>query len=332
MYVFALDIGYSNLKIAFGTPGAMQTLTRPATAGPTDRMPYSGESRIGRIDPVFVDLDGKAWVACVEPGRLQGVDREIHADYTKSDSYRALFLAALSFAEHDRIDVLVTGLPVHQAKDPVVVDRVGKAFVGKHKISAKRTVDVRHVKVVAQPTGAFNDLVCTIDPSQLDLISEGRVVVVDPGFFSVDYIVVDRGELRQQVSGTSLKAMLMLLDTANDAIKRDFGTGPGAERLEYAMQNERPTVRVAGRQVEIAPYLAHAESAIAREALVQMRKDMRTEGENVDMLLLAGGGARHYLAAARDVYPHCTDVRVADKPHLANVRGYFAIGELHAAG
>lgn len=325
MYIFALDIGYSNLKVAYGTPEKMKTVVRPATAGPKDRMPFRTTGTSSGTDPIYVQVDGETWAACVEPGRLQATNREIHEDYTRSQTYKALFYAALSFAESDTIDMLVTGLPVRQAKDPEMVERVGKQFVGTHAISAKRKIKVKNVKVVPQPAGAFMDLVDTTE--HLQIVQDGRVVVVDPGFFSVDYIAVERGELRQHISGTSLKAVLELLEKTNDLIAMDYSVGPGTDRLEHAIQNGKTNVLVSGTLVELDPYLNAARASVAKEALVEMRKDMRSEANgNVDLLLLAGGGSHFYMDAAREIYPDCRNVIVSKAPHLANVRGYFLLG------
>jgi plasmid segregation protein ParM len=325
MYIFALDIGYSNLKVAYGTPDKMKTVVRPATAGPKERMPFRTAGAGGGADPIYVQVGDATWAACVEPGRLQGTNREIHEDYTRSDTYKALFYAALSFAETDTIDMLVTGLPVRQAKDEAMVERVGKQFVGTHTISAKRKIKVKNVKVVAQPSGAFMDLVYSTD--LMEVVQEGRVVVVDPGFFSVDYIAVERGELRQHISGTSLKAMLEMLEKTNELIALDYGCGPGTDRLEHAVQNGKSTVLVSGTPVAIDAYLKAAQASVAKEALVEMRKDMRSEANgNVDLLLLAGGGSHFYMDAAREIYPDCRNVVVSKAPHLANVRGYFMLG------
>lgn len=113
LFVAALDVGYSNLKLLAGERGATPAVTLlPAGAGPATAMPLhpqtgpgSGE-RVGQ-DGLEVQVDGAAWAAGVEPSRLQNWERELHADYP------ALVHAALLAAGPERIDLLVTGLPVN---------------------------------------------------------------------------------------------------------------------------------------------------------------------------------------------------------------------------
>lgn len=326
MYSMAVDIGYSNLKVAFGDGSKCQTLTLPATAGPADRMPPASEGKRQGLDPISVLIDGEQWVACVEPGRLQSVNRETHANYAQSQPYRALLNAALSQAEKDTIDLLITGLPVHQAKDPKVRQTVAKTFSGTHQIAGKRSVTVKRVNVVPQPQGAYMDLVTNAGAEALDVIENGRVVVLDPGFFSVDYIAVERGELRPRVSGTSLKAMSTLLTETDMAIKGDYANGPGTDRLEHAMQNGQQSVLVSGKRIDIGPYLEKAAAYTTQQALVQMAADMREESDNVDLVLIAGGGAHQYKQAAEKTFPNCSHIVIPDEPHLANVRGYYQLG------
>ncbi len=104
-------------------------------------------------------------------------------------------------------------------------------LTGEHQISPKRKVLVKSVVVVPQPAGAYMDVVSSCDDEELlEIINEGRTVVIDPGFFSVDWVALEEGEVRYQSSGTSLKAMSILLQELNRLIQEDYGTGPGLEK------------------------------------------------------------------------------------------------------
>ncbi len=70
----------------------------------------------------------------------------------------------------------------------------------------------------------------------LGLIEEGRVVVIDPGFISVDWVALEAGEIRYFSSGTSLQAMSVLLETIDKLISDDHGALVGMDRLEKAMR------------------------------------------------------------------------------------------------
>ena len=261
-------------------------------------------------------------MAGVEPERLQGWDRELHADYPATDAYRALFYAALLCSEREVIDVLVTGLPVRQFGDKAMVDALSERLTGEHKITPKRSVVVKKVVVVPQPAGCYLDICSGADDETREIVTEGRTVVIDPGFFSVDWVVLSAGEIRMHSSGTSLKAMSMLLADADQRIQADHGAAPGVATIERAIRAGRQNVLVLGQRVELAPYLGAAACATAKAALVPMRESMREDSGAIDTVLLAGGGAESYKEAAVELFPKSRIV-MSEVPVMANARGFW---------
>ncbi len=322
MFSLGLDIGYSNLKMAFGEKGkALTTKVLPVGAGPLELLPQQLSG--GTADVIQVLIDNEKWVAGVEPERLQGWDRELHGDYPSTKSYRALFYSALLMCEQPQIDVLVTGLPVSQFLEPGRREALCDRLVGEHQITPKRTVTVKEVKVVPQPSGAFMDVVnSSTDPILLDMISEGRTLVVDPGFFSVDWVLFNEGEVRQNSSGTSLKAMSMLLAEINRLIQEDHGAAPGVDRIEKAVRAGKDSLLLLGQRIEITPYFTAAAQKVAPNALVPLRQSMREDGLNVDVAVLAGGGATAYREAVLDIFPR-SKIVVSANPVLANATGFW---------
>ena len=117
MNIIGLDIGYSNLKLAYGErEGSPTTLLRPAGAAPSDRF-GTGIGDGAQGDFLHVQVDGQPFIAGVTPDRAAMWARSLHADYPSSSTYKALFHAGLLLSEMSRVDVLVTGLPVSQYLD-----------------------------------------------------------------------------------------------------------------------------------------------------------------------------------------------------------------------
>ncbi len=190
-------------------------------------------------------------------------------------------------------------------------------------MTPKRVIQVESVKVLPQPAGAYMDRVRSgVD---LSVIEEGRVVVIDPGFFSVDWVALDAGEIRYNSSGTSLQAMSVLLETIDKLISFDHGAKVGVDRLEKAMRKGDLTVLLFGNKVDISPYVASAVDKVAPIALTAMRQSMRDESVNADLVLIAGGGAEAYKNAATDIFSR-SKIVVPEQPVLANVRGFWFYG------
>nr|WP_321303071.1 ParM/StbA family protein [Alcaligenes faecalis] len=322
MFKVGLDIGYSNLVVAYGeTPETLNTKVLPVGAGPLELLPQqpTGET----ASSIQVLIDDERWAAGVEPERLQGWDRELHGDYPSTKSYRALFLAALLLSERETIDMLVTGLPVSQYTDADKVKALVERLKGQHVVTPKRTVTVNDVLVVPQPAGAYMDIASSTDDDDLvEMMDEGRVMVIDPGFFSVDWVLFSEGEVRIKSSGTSLKAMSVVLAEMDRLIQNDHGAKVGIDRIEKALRNKKEHVFLLGQRVGLTDYWKLACERIAPSALVSMRQSMREEGMNVDVVILAGGGAASYKDAAIEIFPRAKTV-ITEDAVLANGRGFW---------
>lgn len=328
MFILGLDIGYSNLKVAMGDKGSkLVTKSLPAGAGLASLMPGRLPGP-GSAEPDFikVQLNGEAWAAGVEPDRLQGWERELHEDYPSTSSYMALFYAALLLTEREVVDVVVTGLPVEQFKNESLRNALIGRLTGKHQIAPKRSIEVLDVIVVPQPAGAYMDVVSgELDDDILSAIQYGKTVVIDPGFFSVDWVALVEGEIRYQSSGTSLKAMSVLIQEVSNLIGTDYAAPAKVDQIEKCIRSGRSHVYLFGSQVELKPYIDAAAKNVSKEALVSMRKTMREDGMDADVVLLAGGGAENYEESARELFPKSRIV-VSDNPVLSNARGFWFCG------
>lgn len=323
MNVLGIDIGYSNLKLAYGPQGAEpKVLLRPAGAAPADRL---GEKigGSGEEDFLRVLVNGEPFVAGLSPDRAELWSRELHEDYPSTNSYRALFHAGLLLSELDQIDLVVTGLPVNQYLNPELRERLAAQMQGEHQIAPRRKITVSKVKVVPQPVGGFVDHVWSLQDATE--IEDSRVLVVDPGFFSVDWVLISNGELRRQSCGTSLEASSVILDEAVRLIAEDFGGNVGRERLEHTLRNGHDQVRLFGERVDVVPYLKKAADKVGPIVSTRLRESLRKENASADMVLLVGGGAGFFELAVKEAFPQLK-VSTPDTPVFANVRGFWRMG------
>ncbi|MFE8033859.1 hypothetical protein [Thiohalocapsa marina] len=326
MFVIGLDIGYSNLKLAAGAcDSAPQTGVMPAVAAPQAHVAMrldAGES--ASPEGIAVSVQGRRWIAGVAPVRVSGWQRSLHEDYVTSDSYQALLLAALQAIGVERIDRLVTGLPVAQATDSMRRERLRRRLQGRHALG-ERTVEVTEVRVIAQPVGAFVDLLMRADKPTLERIAAGTVLVIDVGFFSVDWSVLINGDLRRTASGTSLEAMSVLIDAAAERLRGLHGGKAPVAAIERALAQGCSAILLRGDWVDLGPSLQLAAREVGEVALEALRRDLRHEQTNVDLLLLTGGGAALFEPVVRRVFPD-VPLQLPPDPVGANARGFFHYG------
>lgn len=321
--VMGLDIGYSNVIAVFGnSSSAPEKIIRPAQAVPLSVLPGDAGLRAGEV---LVNVGGVEWVAFAAPGRAQE-GRELHEDYTASDAYEAMFKASiLQAAGSDGvIDMLVTGLPVTQARDAEYVNRLIARMTGTHQVSPKVEVTVKKVAVVAQPIGTMTSIYCDTDYGEM---LRGAVsLVLDPGFFSVDWVVFDHEELVATSSGSSLKAMSVLLSATNEEIAKDYGGNPGQEKIESALQSGKSYIILFGKKVELKEYIQRAAEKVIPNVFIEIKRSLRfLSGRAIDFVVLGGGGAEVYEQFARQNFPDATIIK-PDNSVTSNAYGFWQMG------
>lgn len=154
---------------------------------------------------------------------------------------------------------------------------------------------------------------------------DSRVLVVDPGFFSVDWVLISNGELRRQSCGTSLEASSVILDEAAKQLANDFGGNVGRERLENAVRLNQTEVRLYGEKIDIAPYLNAASAKVGPIVATRLRESLRKENAGADIVLLVGGGAGFFKESVIEAFPNLK-VTTPESPVYANARGFWRMG------
>jgi plasmid segregation protein ParM len=314
-----LDIGYSNVIGVYGDGETQDTFIRPSQAAPLNEIPGDAGLRAGEV---LIDVDGEKWVAFAAPGRVQE-GRELHEDYTASNAYKALFKASLLHAagDTDVIDKLVTGLPVSQSRDEKYVQGVVQMMMGSHQVTPARTITVKEVVVVAQPIGTLTDIYCSTNHG--DVVEESVSLIIDPGFFSVDWVLFDHQELVSTSSSSSVKAMSVLLDACNEEIAKDHGGIPGIEKIESALQSGKDYVLLFGRKVELGIYLERAADRVVPTVFTEIKKTLRfLNGRAIDCVVLGGGGASIYERFAKAEFPDSLIIKPQNSVQ-SNANGFY---------
>lgn len=324
-----LDIGYSNLKVVAGnSEGAATKTLRPAGAAPADRFGTRFDGK-AQDDFLNVIVDGIPFVAGVSSDRAEMWERSLHAEYSTTPSYKALMYAGLLLSEMTEIDVLVTGLPVSQALIPERCRQLEAQFVGKHQITPKRSVNVKSVKVIPQPVGGLLDFMHQQEvdghENELEIDNDTRVLVVDPGFFSLDWVMVSGGQLVRQSSGTSFNASSVLLEQAAKFISADHGANPTTENLENAIRNGKTSILVMGQRVELAQYIEKASELLADITITSIQKSLRIEKTSPDIVVVPGGGAKFFHKAIANAFPRLKTV-IPKESVFSNATGFWLMG------
>lgn len=98
------------------------------------------------------------------------------------------------------IDLLVNGLPAPLFQDDDLHKKPGRHFFSEECIAAKRPNNIKKVHVVAQAIDGLLDSVNEVnDGHEADRTTDNhRILVVDPGFYSLDWVMVSNRKLQRQ--------------------------------------------------------------------------------------------------------------------------------------
>lgn len=320
-----LDVGYSGVKLCYGTGPAPAVQQLPVGAGPahTCVVDLTGENWPGTGQSVLVN--GQPWVAGVDPVHLSDFERRMDESYPASDEYLALYYAALASVPSTKISTLVTGLPVRQFQDEAQRNALRDRLMGRHQVRADLVVDVAHVVVVPQPAGAFR----AHARQSLSLSADKRLradetcLIVDPGHYSLDWVVF-AGGFHPASSGSTSSAGQVIVSRTAAKLSQQLKVRIPEARLERAIMRGQKKLLVGEREVEFWSTVEDVAQDIVDTNLKALRGSIRSINDRfgVDVVLLAGGGAALFEKALRKVFD-ASRVIVAAEPVMANARGFY---------
>jgi len=279
-------------------------------------------------DGYSVLVDGEAWAAGLESHRLEGHSREHSEVYTDSKEWMALVHASLAAIEQPSVDVLVAGLPVSEYFSAHMKAKVRARLEGVHQVRAGVQVEVKRAVVVAQPIGAFTDYVRALTASGgRPLSSDHMTLVIDPGHYSVDWVVFQGiKSLRRQSSSSSNQAGRSILVNTVRLIYQTCEKRIATDQLEAAVRRGDTTMRVGKDEIDLTPFLDQAGANIVDQVLKDVSASIGNDKHALNTVILTGGGSGLFKPAVTKKLGHA-EIVVGPEPILGNARGFWSIGQ-----
>lgn len=334
--VAGIDIGYGGLKIVGGSSSGdanrMTEVVLPAGAAPTECLPRRSDNRPDLKGGELVLIGGKEWSGGVDQLHIQNRARMTHDDYPRTQEYEALYLTALARLGMRKVEMLVTGLPVSQYYGPngqALAQHMREKMLGRKLINADVIVEVNKMMIVPQPLGTFFGLACEPKYASLATNNDVKTVVVDPGFFSVDWVLMSGKSVMHSYSGTSKMATSMVLEQTAAALSRELGREVSRDQLDACLRRGHYELSVGfERSMNFRETLYKVAKVVVGGMIGDLQTSLRAAG-SVDLLILTGGGSDLYADAVKDAMPGVSVV-VPEDVVLANARGYAAIARMRA--
>jgi plasmid segregation protein ParM len=333
--VRALDVGYGNVKFVRSHKSLEAKVICDMFPS---RSPAASESTIGegtlkKRDTVVVNVNGTNYEVGHDVIQAQGandISSILDNKFVRSDGYMARVLGALHYMftdiEQDYIDLLVVGLPVNNIKEHKEF-LIGK-LKGKHEIPFGRVIEIKEVRVFEQPLGAFFNFMYSPDEPEnfsYNDVKNQRNLIIDPGMYTFDWLLVDSMKASDNRSGGTARAMSDVIKAMAKVIAKEQKTTTEQvfKIIDDAIRSNRQP-RIFSNEINLEDYIQHAKTVVNES--VDALANSVGDGADVDNIMLVGGGARFFLESIKNKFPR-HKIITTDNSVFANVIGFQMAGE-----
>lgn len=330
-FVCGIDVGFGSTKFTKGVSSDGEILTGifPSTA------PYAWKRTsmelLEKTDCVVVRGLGDDLHYIGADSMLhmdQNTGRILDKDFTTKSEYSALLNGALHYIGVPEIDCLVIGLPVNSLA--TLSTAVANLARGNHKLP-NGDVFVKDVKVVAQPIGGLFDFASR--NSKLKNIKTGFSLLIDPGYFTLDWVIAKGLKVIAERSGSVNNAgMSAILNKVMSSVVDHIGkrdqrpivvTEYILNQLDISLRTDAP-FEINGRVEDLKIHLSAADRLISG-ALNKMMGSIGAISE-INNVIVVGGSSHLFKNHISNLFDGYT-VKVAKNPEFSNVRGFHLLAE-----
>lgn len=286
-------------------------------------------------DVINTVIDGRQYTSGKHAKHLlQGVafGRIQTPEYPMTPEYLALTNAALYYIGQESLDLLVLGLPVstyerqRQALEQRMLGRHSFTRVADGSRQQQLHCHVKNVMVLRQPMGALYDIYT--NPQFKDRVAEGKILILDPGFYTLDWIVAEnRRPIESRCGATNDGGVSSVYKAIRTQLARDTGVTVDINRIDEAYIRGG-ILKLSGQAIDMKRY-QDVSFNILKEALNQMESQIGGFSD-IEHIAVVGGSADLYQNVLQERVPHY-DIIVPPEPMYSPVRGYQAAGEVWAA-
>lgn len=318
--VRSLDVGFGTTKFVVGASGQnFQCQMFPSVALPASTMELS-TGLLSQAKTIVVEVDGRRYEVGPQIEYKSRTSRVLHDDYIRTPEYMALTRGAFHYMDVPHIDTLVVGLPVSHITShrEELEERMG----GLHRLPNGRLLPVRHVIGLAQPIGGF--IAYAKQTGGFDKMCEEVNLIIDPGFFTFDWVVAKGLLLDPERSGSHNGGISAVLRKIGETIGHAHHGKPYDDLGAIDAGLRTGNFKLCGREEPLARYLTSA-TPITEQSVNAMCNSVG-DGRNIDNITIVGGGASLFSKAIAKRFPD-HQVQVVDDAIFANVRGFQYVGE-----
>lgn len=342
--ILAFDLGYSSSKISSLTVRDNESIEEAISRvevshypGGVQRFGATDQEAVGSIKSNQVTVDGNSYVAGVSH-KTVGYDRQRSEHFIYEPEWLARFYAGLkrSGFENKEVDVLVLGLPCdhyYNKADPELksdhVKYLEDVCSGVVDTGDGDEYLVKEVHVMAQPHGTYWGFFGKTNDEQVkSLARRGSLLVLDIGYYTFDWIYLDKLSVVLRNSSSRPNAYHQVLSIASGVIQselRESGLSKAvvsSEDIEDALFSGERSIFVGANEVFFDDYLYKAADEVSQQVMKAIEGDVGQVPPNV--IVVTGGGSKHFTPSVeRWAKTIGAKVVVPDEAEKLNSFGYM---------
>lgn len=223
---------------------------------------------------------------------------------------------------------VVTGLPVGFYTE--TKQTITQHFKGRHNITLRlnqqteqeKTLQVNEVKVLPQPFGSLFNLILDQNGVLIDEnMAAAKIGIIDIGFRTTDYIVVDSLENIDRLSGSSNTALSTSYIMIAEMLRDEFRITKPVYQLDDIVR--QGVIRISGKTYNLEEIKKHAFAMVAEKLITEITSIWINRWE-LDMVFITGGGG---IAIADYILPYFENAILVKEAQFANVYGFRKLAQ-----
>lgn len=321
-----VDVGFGQTKWAVRLEGQVINGSFPSLAPTsTDSNLLNADSQFTTPNTVKVTIDGINYE--VGPGSdlamsASNSGRSLSDEFPLTNNYKALLMGAMYYAGITRVDYLTLGLPVHTMSK--YAEDLKKIRFEDFEVNGQK-ISVGKIIVIPQPVGSLAMFAATNNT----IINNGETrLILDPGYVTTDWVVAQGYKMVNSRSGGRMGGVSNVYKNIASLIAKQFGQEQFGkiERIDQAFVTGKD-FRYYGKVVDqtmLQKYLTQSSTVI--EEIVSDIKARVGDTEDIDAILIAGGGAHFFAPVVKKLFPY-NPIQLLDDPSFTNVTGFMLVAE-----
>lgn len=321
-----IDLGFGFVK----TTNGEKDYIFPSVVGAGQDLTYRSEltTYVEPIENLAVTIDGKKYfVGELAIRQSEILSRSLGENHAQEKNTKVLLLTALALyvnGDAEEFNV-ITGLPpsYYLANK----DLLAEVVKGTHTIQLnadgidkKKVITINNVKIIPQPLGTlfqkiFDQKGVVVDKE----LSRSKVGIIDVGFRTTDFVVVDKLEYIDKLSYSTTTGMSNTYAIVAEHLRNQYRVHKENYELDEIIQKAQ--IKVAGKVYSLERVKKDAYEQVSAKILTEMNSIW--DRRDLDAILISGGGGK---ALADYILPELETATLVDDSQVANVNGYLKLG------